>query len=921
MRPVKLVMSAFGPYAGRTEVDFSKLGENGLYLICGDTGAGKTTIFDAIVFALYGEASGVNRESAMFRSKYAEGSTPTFVELTFTCGDKQYKVVRNPEYERNKMHGEGVTSEKANAEITMPDGKVIYKVKEVNRTVSEILGVDRAQFTQIAMLAQGDFTRLLLSSTEDRKRIFQKIFRTQKYQRLQEELKLKTSELRGKYDGARAEINHHIQVLECEENSPLFAEVTLARQDQKQTVEVLELIDRLIAADGAEKAEVDGALAECEEELKRLGVRADAVKRRRETEERLAKLSAELAERESKLAECRADVESKKSYGKQIEIYQKQIADLELRIPRYEQLDAKQRELNKIIAKSEECGRALTATAAKMDGVKAQTKCCEEENADLTGAQVQKVKSEAELERAVNDANRIKAIVEDIDITYGRYNDYIRARDRYSALREEATAAQERYNGLNRAFLDAQAGVLAAELEEGKPCPVCGSTVHPNPARATGAPKQTEVESAKRTWELAKDNESKASEAAGKLKTAWEERARRIAEDAKQFTEVRENDKLVDVKKALNEVYYGVNCQIDQLKKQLSAIISKIKRAEEVTKIIEKNTALVAELTERANGLQSEISGLKASADGLGREIEELKAGLPHSDKTAALAEVEEIKRAKLKLETEREASVTAYNECNERVVALKAEAGELQRQAGEIQAVDADELTAKTEQTNALRQSLSERDKRVHFRIETNARCKKEIEKTFARFGAIEEEYGWVKTLSDTANGTLSGKERVMLETYVQASCFDRVIVRANRRLLVMTNNQYELKRRTEGGGRSQSGLDLDVHDHYNGTYRSVKTLSGGESFMASLALALGLADEVQSIAGGIRLDTMFVDEGFGSLDEEALSQAIHALEGLKEGNRLVGIISHVAELKNRIERQIIIKKQVTGGSRIEIV
>ena len=922
MKPVKLTMSAFGPYAAKAEVDFSKLGESGLYLICGDTGAGKTTIFDAIVFALYGEASGSNREPVMLRSKYADSSTPTFVELIFNSGDRIYKVLRNPEYERRKSRGEGVTSEKANAELTLPDGKVIAKVKDVNRAIEEILGIDREQFTQIAMLAQGDFTRILLSATDERKQILQKIFRTRRYQRLQEALKERASGLKYRCEGARAEIAHYTQGLVCAEVSPLFGEVTSAKRGEMPTKDVLDLIDRLISSDEAERKAVDSDLSECEEELKRLGLQADAETRKVAAREKLSGIKAELENWEKRLSDCKRTVEETKAYGRQIEGLQSQLAALELLIPKYEIAEGKQRELAALLNKIEESERALTAMAQRTESIRAETAGAEQKGAELKDSQVEKVKLETELERAEANAVKIKSIIADVDYTYNRYTLYQQAQEKYLKLREQAEFAQKRYNSLNRAFLDAQAGVLASELENGKPCPVCGSTVHPNPARTTGAPRQSEVEEAKLCWEQRMREEREASEYAGGLKTAWEERAKRIHEDAKQFTEVSENDRLSNVKSALNGVYYGVNCKIEEYKRQLNGVNSKLKRAQEITKILDKNAALIKDLTDRAARTQAEVSGDKASAQRLSGEIAELKASLAYPDRAAALAEVNGLKNKKAILEKEREDSVTAYNSCNERVVALRTEAAELEKQAGARSDVNAGEIAAKTETAKARKNALTERDKAVHFRLQTNGRCRAEIERTYRSSGATEEEYRRVKALSDTANGTLSGKEKIMLETYVQAAYFDRVIVRANRRLLVMTNNQYELKRRTEpGNNRSQSGLDLDVLDHYNGTYRSVKTLSGGESFKASLALALGLSDEIQSVAGGIRLDTMFVDEGFGSLDEESLSQAMRALEGLKEGNRLVGIISHVADLKNRIERQITVKKDVTGGSRIEIV
>ena len=327
---------------------------------------------------------------------------------------------------------------------------------------------------------------------------------------------------------------------------------------------------------------------------------------------------------------------------------------------------------------------------------------------------------------------------------------------------------------------------------------------------------------------------------------------------------------------------------------------------------------LKGKLTEINDAVKAKI----AENDSLEKRIAELKAKLTFETKAEAETEITALTEKAEELVKSCEDALKALNESNEKLASLEAAKKEIVKRIGEDIAID---LEKETEKLTILEAQLAELDrqaKTVHSRIGTNQSALDNIKQKSGDLVATEKKYAWVKALSNTANGQLSGKEKIMLETYIQMNYFDRIINRANTRLMIMTDGQYDLVRRKEALSKSgQSGLDLDVIDHYNGSHRSVKSLSGGESFKASLALALGLADEIQSSAGGIKLDTMFVDEGFGSLDEESLAAAMKALSSLAEGNRLVGIISHVGELKQKIDKQIIVKKDKVGGSVATIV
>ena len=923
MKPIKLIMSAFGPYAGRTELDFTKLGERGLYLISGDTGAGKTTIFDAIVFALYGEASGASREPYMFRSKYAAGDTPTFVELTFSYRGRQYKIFRNPEYERKKSRGDGVTSEKANAELTMPDGKVIAKVKDVNRAVVEILGLDRDQFSQIAMLAQGDFARLLLSPTEERKKIFQKVFRTHAYQCLQDELRAQASTVNAQCQQARSAIAQYIRGIECDGNGAFAERVGVAKSGGMPTEEVTELLSRIICDDRAAAEETDGKLKECEAKLEKLNVLISKADERENIKEQYLLCTRRIADGEERLAILKSELEARGEDGGKIAALVGDIAAFNANLPLYDELEAKRGEVGRLktVVKSRRENLQNFIAASERARVKAAE--LESEREKIKSAEIELVKLQSEVKELDEKKSELVRILSDVAKLQTEYSEYRKAAENYEKARAQSVAAQDKYSALNRAYLDAQAGVLASDLQEGKPCPVCGSLHHPAPASLEqgGVCGAAELERCKAEADRAAEGERAASEAAGKLKGAYDARSERIKRDAAKYTEIAAGVKLNDVKDALNGIYSGVNRLFDEKNATLIAVRRTCEAAERIKAEAENIRAQTEKLTADMTEAKLQIGSAESGISQAEQSISELKAKLAFPDRDGALKQKARWEEDKKRLEEGLERAKAAFAECDKSIEKLRAQA---ENYAAALKAGEDGEPAvwkAEAEELKARKAALTETSRQAHYRLQTNLRCQSELKRAAAEACETERRYGWIKTLSDTANGNLSGKEKIMLETFVQAAYFDRVIVRANRRLLVMTNNQYELRRcATAENNRSQSGLELDVIDHYNGSSRSVKTLSGGESFKASLSLALGLSEEIQSSAGGIKLDTMFVDEGFGSLDGESLAQAIRALDGLSEGDRLVGIISHVAELKDKIDRQVLVKKDRVGGSYVVI-
>ncbi len=919
MRPIKLVMSAFGPYAGVTTLALDKLGTKGLYLITGDTGAGKTTIFDAITFALYGEASGDNRNADMFRSKYAHPDTPTEVELTFEYSGKEYYVRRNPAYLRPKKKGDGFTSKAADAELHYPDGRVVARLKDVNSAIVEIMGIDRNQFTRIAMIAQGDFLKLLLASTDDRKKIFQKLFHTKNYYFLQESLKAQSGSLAKEYEKASDSIRQYIGGILCEDDNPLSVSVRKAINGEMTTVEVTELLEKLIDEDEKTKAALSTEIDKQEQSVKALTAQIAKAEEQKKAESSLKQSEEKLVAVTDKLNSTKAAMESANGQKQQIAELGEQISALKNELPLYDELEATRKKLIQIIKNMAVSTEKHAAEKEKSEKLKAEIQALKDELQTLGKAEEEKLKAGHQNEALAKE----QAAVGDIQTLLNELTKLeARLAGKQTDYRGKSAAAEEKrrvYEANNKAYLDEQAGFLAETLTDGAPCPVCGSTHHPSPAvKSAAAPTKAALDRSKKAAEAAEKDAAAASESAKETITAIAEKKNYIQTSAKKIIEI---ESFEAIPQALTEKKQAVESTLDENRRVILKVTALVERKRQLEKLIPKKEDELSRIQTDITELEKSLAALQSSKESEEKQIEATKEKLRFDDKAALEKEIRSLSVQKAALETAIEKAVKEYTDCDKKAAEIKSAIEQARKLLQDQEPCDIEReksrLSALTEQKNEAAKKLQ----RVVVRLSTNASMLKRIQEKSGEVSKIEKQWTMVKALSNTANGNISGKAKIMLETYIQMTCFDRIIARANTRLMIMSGGQYELKRRTDTDNkRSQSGLDLDVIDHYNGSERSVKTLSGGESFKASLALALGLSDEIQSSAGGIRLDTMFVDEGFGSLDEESLQQAIRALTGLTEGNRLVAIISHVNELKDRIENQIIVRKDRLGGSTATI-
>lgn len=918
MRPLKLTIAGFGPYAGVQELDLESLGCSGLYLITGDTGAGKTTIFDAVTFALFGEASGDSRSADMLRSKYAKSTDPTFVELTFACREQVYTVRRNPEYVRDKTRGVGTTKQPADAKLTYPDGRVVTKVKDVDRAIRDIVGVSREQFSQICMISQGEFRRLLQADTKERQKIFRDIFGTGLYVELQDQLKAKAAELRTQQMQASASIRQYADGIVCRDGSRFTSSVDKVRRGELPIGEVQELLKKILEDDDDNQKLLAGEIERIYTQLDDLTILISKAESSRAAMARLQEKKAEFERVSAKFGQLEDVRSAARATVPEQEQLSKEIASLELLLPSYDDLDSKLQEQKRKTQELHEIEERVKARQAAQDCLSRELEMIKHECKSLEFAAAEREKLLGQQQSLSDLRRQFQSLLSNFTSLEKERATYVYLQTAYQEADRESFRLMQVYDNKNRAFLNEQAGILASGLISGTPCPVCGSTEHPCPASVSeSAPTEEDVKQAKLNYESAQRKTEEASRRSNTQKgvvTAAEETL--AAASVALFGA-----------EAPNDIKLASEQKIDELSTQLYRVEAKIRDAEqmvarraELEQMISQKENDYAESESAMATDREQVSALSSTIAQLESQIRVLHSKLSFSDKSAAEAYQLNLKKQLDALKNALDKAEAEYNVCSAEVAALKAAVEQLQAQAKNVSDVDIQVMLQEKRALTAQKDSLDVQNREIHARIISNTSARDHIAAKVKELSELETHYKWLNSLAETANGGLSGKDKIMLETYVQTTYFDRILNRANIRLRKMSGGQYDLeRRRVAANQRSQSGLELDIVDHINTTRRSVNTLSGGEAFLASLSLALGLSDEVQ-MSTGIRLDTMFVDEGFGSLDSEALNKAYLTLAGLTEGNRLVGIISHVDALREKIDKQIVVKKDRSGGSSASI-
>ncbi|NLJ79666.1 MAG: SMC family ATPase [Firmicutes bacterium] len=1040
MKPLKTIMSAFGPYAEQTELDFAPLGSQGLFLITGPTGSGKTTVFDAITFALYGESSGSTRDVETLRSDHASPEAETFVEFTFAHRGQTYVIKRNPSYERPKKVGEGLTRQNAGAELTLPSGAVLTGVGEVKTKVEDILGIGSGQFKQIAMIAQGEFLRLLHADSKERGEIFRRVFDTDVFLACQNLLKeranqagdqLKTGEGKILADlkdirTPRDEENLQAKLAQADIHSapklvPKVKELilqdaaqqvlldtqsrALAEQIAAQITEITEARRLNQAFDDLDKTQTRSAelksRASAQQKLQtelKAGERAlyhvqplqkeydRLVKASRDLQEMIAAMTIAIADQKKALKTAETTYEQERKREPERETLTQNISGLTKLLPRYDQAAALARELKKEQGKKAASDAALLRLKKQRAKNRTKKDKLAGELRSLEKIDVQILTCRQKRDELNQRGQAFGSLQEDLAGLTALAEELKTAQISYAAAEKTLGDFNQACLAQEKAFFREQAGLLALGLKAGEPCPVCGSIEHPRKAVVDPrAPSQEELKALQDQVERARKKMQEASRLAAEKTTKQRQGERQIRLKAKElfadFTEntcLTELESMVKSARGANAAALDVNrtalakLEEDAKRKEMCAkelaaledeLVAHEKAIQENQEKIQARSITISQLEgqltaleqslefagkkqakKELQGWQSQLKSLRNALqlaekayldtkaqlerneillDSEGKRLQTIKedqktAGEAYANKREELGFTsEEAYLQALRNEEELEAlkeKIAAYEQEVQKVghdlVRLREATKDKKRQ--DLAGLEAErtELEEKREDLDKLRQAVS-------TRLEINRPLLAAIEGEAGKLEHYRKEYLMLRNLAQTANGELRGKQRLAFEQYVQAFYFQQILHEANKRLRSMTNGRFELIRREEPGDlRTRTGLDIDVHDHYTGKPRFVQSLSGGESFKASLALALGLSDAIQSFAGGVAIDTLFVDEGFGALDDESLEQAIQTLVSLAAGDRLIGIISHVNELKERIDVQVQIEKTVTGST-----
>lgn len=927
MKPLKLTMSAFGSYAGKNVIDFTGQ-QQGIFLITGDTGAGKTTIFDAITYALYNQTSGGERNGNMMRSQYAQPETETYVELEFLYRGQTYRVRRNPDYKITKTLKNGKIREQKvphSVELTMPDGTVFPEKKNAtDAKIIEILGLTADQFSQIVMIAQGDFLKLLYTKSDERKMIFSKLFRTDIYWKIQENLRRKSMEMDERIqenDRAFEQEKSRIILLPESEELPLDELVERLRERLKDALKEQNL----------RRANV--------EELNKKITKYEEINKLFVSLEKIRQTGKELEARQAESKERRQQIENALKADKVLVAEQQNLR---------QQQEVEQSA--QAIAKMEE---TLTNNQEMFETLKTQLQEVEAEQkreaADIQKKMLaleQSFPSYEALQNARSEEQQAKKVWEDLGKT--SEESFHKKEAGIAALKEQqkrqeqvveqmkknweqtslsASESAKHYEHMYEAFLKEQAGILAENLSAGCPCPVCGSTVHPDPAKLSDhAVTELEVEQAKKTRAAAEEKRDLAYAAFEAEKTEKQKLAQAVEKEEADFVlaqtiakqqrkEAEQN--YVSLQKIAEQIREKlVYPSLAEAKKQYAAMQKALEAAEQE---IERKRQKVSELAEAMNTLKGQKLAEEENqktAKKLAAKTEKEYAKLLEksgfvSEETYHLAILPERSRSKLEREEKEYESQCLRQQSEQKL---------LEKQVSGKTYTDTTELN---EQLKAEKQALKEAEKtymELHTAYENDRSVLQNCAVYLEKGKKLESEDQVIKSLSKTANGRLSGSAKIDFETYIQRQYFKQIIHEANKRLLTMSNHQFILKLKEEAntGRKTNEGLDLSVYSLVTDSERDVKTLSGGESFLAALAMALGLSDIVERSAGAIHPDMMFIDEGFGSLDAQSRQQAIEVLAELAGDSRMVGIISHVTELKEQIDRKLVVSRTDKGSRAV---
>lgn len=994
MMPISLTLSAFGPYPDTITIDFESFQEDGLFLITGPTGSGKTMIFDAMIFALYGKTSGQIRQTDSLRCDHALNEIPTFVEFSFSLHQQNYTIKRNPKY---YLEGKK-TPKQPSALLTLPDGKMVEGIKEVNQKMISLLGVDDQQFKQICMIAQGEFTKLIMASSDEREKVLRELFHSETYQKLEEKLKVHLKTYQDKYDlllNKRKDLMQELQVEDHQEYLSKQTKLIASQQKEyddlkkdldqkKQQLQLYRLQNqRLIQLKDLKQQFQD--LKKQENDYQELNKTVDTLKKAQETNY----LYISYIKQQKKLQTLKLNQED---FLKQLKKLEKDYQEKKVQA---DSLDYKQQTKEKLQNQIQETKQLINQIYQyqndyqNLQTLKQQYRMLDEEHKLFLK---KKEKFENGLQRdqeRIQSEQQVQSKYELIKQQYVRLNeqkvkvhqlsDYydqiLKLNENKSDLQEEYTVVEKQvdhekmqYNQMEKLYFRKQAGIFALQLKEDQPCPICGSLHHPHPAQIEkeDITKEKLDQQAKKV----KQQEHRLQDILQKILLSNQKKEMLVKQTKQLSSElniqeeiskeifIKELDHLSKDEKRMKKEYLELQDElkyIQKLKKSVALSLKdmstyeskELKQAQSLENIQVQIHQLsgklddslrqyeIGEVNKNYQQVQKEYRQLSLEIETIQQDYEKVKNKyleiktkisslnqqiiqeqeiydeLDNKYHTALDAFINEEEFLNLKtqinqisiLEKKYQDYLISLKSLNEQIISLE----------NEVKDSTYVDLSSLSETIKEVNQQLREKnDDLEELKIDYSLKEKmiKDIQKINQQLEKDEDTYQRYLDLYNLASG--KNNARVSIERYVLATYFENMLIYANVIMKQLSQGRYQLLRKDDAGkGRSQQGLELDVFDQESGNIRSIKTLSGGESFKAALSLALGLSRMVQDYAGGIELNTLFIDEGFGSLDSQSLDQAMNCLMELHHENKLIGIISHVSDLKDRIERQLVVERK----------
>lgn len=1031
MKPVKLIISAFGPYADKQVLDFRELNGRNIFVITGPTGSGKTTIFDAISYALYGEASGENRENDSLRSHFADVDTETFVELDFEFRGEIYKITRSPKQKKRKTRGEGFTDKDSEAELILPNGKVITKVKAVNEKIEEILGITKEQFKQIVMLPQGEFKKLLLANSVEREEIFRKIFNTYSFEKIQSLLKEKANKLSKERNLCKEKMKNYLGDIKGEHDISIgeYIDFPLVIDKLKELIDNEEKTynqnDNLLkdikknlekSKEGKLIGEKNNSLLKEKEqiikELEKELLKSEEFKNKKELLEKIKKakdiknIEKKYIDFDKKLnikkLEYKTSLNNIKSLQDKLDEQNEfvkveednehirtklteEIGKLKTLGPKIKEYEEKRNSITELEKRIEQISGDIKYKQLRLDKNKKTREENEVRLKEISELEVKKVN----LENIIKDEKKKISELRELFLKIRAYeelkNKHKKCKEEYLRFEAEYKKIKTEYENLEEIYKKEQSGILADSLEDGIPCPVCGSLNHPNPtSKSSGnVPTEEELKQKKNEFkEYEKENNEKLiklTEIKSNLDngleninsmlekieihgiTTYKEDLKSIVQDKgkklkqvidkedselkeisdkieskeefkKKNSELEEEIKIIEIeieklnaedkegfakleglKSLCNNLQKDIPDEINSLEVLLNSIKNKEKQLEESKKKLN-------DLIKNREDTIKSVEGEKSKSKEIEKNIKELEKDIEKSKKEFRIAlekegfeDKEDYDKAKESIDKieKLDKKIADYNK---RLGILKDKKDDLIKKCENINYVSIEDIDDLINNMKSKESKEENKLKEEFYIINNNKDILKKVMGLNNEFKEKEAKYRVIGELAELSNGKKA--PYISFERYVLASYFQDIIDAANLRLEKMTGDRFSLKRKTsKSKGAGQKGLELEVYDNYTASSRDVSSLSGGESFKASLSLALGLSDVVQSNSGGVSLETMFVDEGFGTLDPQSLDSAIDSLLDLQSGGRLVGIISHVEELKERIDAKLEVKATKNGS------